>query len=298
VDREINTSPEGDELGQHYERLLGWFRAFDGAVVAFSAGVDSTLVLKAALDALGSKKVTAVTARSPSLRSDELELGKRLAEMLGAEQVFLDTDELENRGYRANQGDRCYFCKQTLYRDLSAALSGESVKTLKEKHGLSSVLVDGTNLDDLSDLRPGSRAAAEAGVRHPLVEAGINKATVRALAEIQGLPNWDKPAMACLSSRLPQGTEVTGERLAMIDAAETAIVRLGFDGVRVRFHQLGPAPGGKSLARVELPSELIAVLFDTEIREKIVASIRRAGFDYATLDMEGYRTGGLVRSTS
>jgi len=267
--------------------LQAWFLQFDEVIVAFSGGIDSTLVLAAAVDALGPSKVQAVTACSPSLRSDELELCKELTRSLCVPHQLLETNELENPRYRKNAGDRCYFCKTAMYEsiveNILPYISSDS------RHAL----VDGTNLDDIGDLRPGLKAATEAGVKHPLQELALGKSAIRELAKARGLTNWNKPAMACLSSRIPRGTEVTKERLRMIEAAEIGIQKLGIEGARVRFHKLSGDDGSsETLARIEVLPEQLERLIAQNLREEVVSSVKKAGFDFATLDIEGYKVGG------
>ncbi len=270
-----------------YDDLAAWFLQFDRALVAFSGGVDSTLVLAAAVDGLGADRVEAITACSPSLRSDELELCKQLTAQLRVAHRLLETKELENPKYRANSGDRCYHCKTAMYESIFSYL----LPLLPQESA--QVLVDGTNADDMSDIRPGLRAATEAGVRHPLQELGLGKAAVRECAKNRGLSNWNKPAMACLSSRIPRGTEVTPARLSMVEQAEIALQQLGFDGARVRYHLLSTSGrDSETLARVELAPEQIPASMSDGVRQKLLESVRAAGFDFVTIDCEGYKLGG------
>jgi uncharacterized protein len=241
-----------------------------GAAVAFSGGVDSTLVLKVCRDRLGDGAV-GVIGVSASLPPGELTEARNLARGMGARLVELATGELADPDYAANPANRCFFCKSELYRLL--------VPWAKE-HGVVNV-VDGLNVDDQGDFRPGAAAADEAGVRHPLLEAGFTKADVRAHARALGLPNWDKPALACLSSRIPYGTPVTVEKLDRIGRAELAVRRLGFPAVRVRFHE--------DAARIEVPAADLARLF--AVRDEVVRGVKAAGFVYVALDLQGYRSG-------
>ena len=244
------------------------------ALVAHSGGVDSTLVLRVAVDALGSG-VLAVTGRSPAVPDGELAEAEQLAKTFGARHVFVDTNELERPGYVANGPDRCYHCKSELFDVLAP---------IQEREGLAWI-IDGTNRDDLGDHRPGIRARRERGIRSPLVEAEMTKDDVRAVSRMLGLSTAEKPALACLSSRLPYGTQVTTEALARIGAAEERIRRLGFRQFRVRHHG--------DLARLEVePSELDRALAP-DMRAAIVRGLKEAGYRWVSVDLEGYRTGSL-----
>jgi len=243
-----------------------------GALVAFSAGVDSTFVLAVAREVLGDGAV-ALTAHSPSVPAAERAEARRLAARLGARHVEVESREQEDPRYVANGPDRCYFCKTELYR-----LCLETARTL----GLAAVL-DGFNADDRRDHRPGHRAALEGRVRSPLAEAGLTKAEVRAWSEAYGLPTWDKPQMACLASRIPYGTPVTPERLARVERAEAALRALGLRSFRVRHHG--------DIGRIELSAEEMADGFAR--REALAAAVRAAGFPCAVLDLEPFRSGRM-----
>lgn len=244
------------------------------SIVAYSGGVDSTLLLKVAHDVLG-PRVTAVTAVSASLAEDERREAAALAGGIGVAHRFLETREMDDPGYVANQGRRCYHCKRELFRVL---------RTVRFDAGGDATVLYGAILDDLGDERPGMQAAAEAGVRAPLLEAGFTKEMARAFSKRLGLPTWDKPAMACLASRLPVGTPVSAEALARIDRAEAAVRRLGYRQVRVRARGLA--------ARLELdPSELRRALEASE-RQRLTSVIVAAGFETVDVDPRGYRPGG------
>lgn len=271
------------DTNERYEQLLEWFRRFEQVSVAYSGGVDSSFVLFAARAALGPDRVIAVTADSPSLARDELAAAKELAASLGVSHRIIMTTELEDPRYAANRGDRCYYCKQNLYETLARELPH-----LHPSSGPTTAVVDGANADDRSDIRPGARAAAEAGIRHPLDELGWTKEEVRRESRRLGLRTWDKPAMACLSSRLAQGVAVTAERLQMIETVESFLSSRGIDGARVRLHLLEAQPEPLALARIELPDTDRPIAF----REELVEIARAAGFAFVTLDLEGYKRGG------
>lgn len=244
------------------------------ALVAFSGGVDSTFVLQVALDVLGPRAV-ALTAISASVAPEERREAIRLAQLLGARHVVVDSAELDNPAYRRNPTDRCYFCKSELY-----ALCEQTRVEL----GLAAV-VDGFNADDTRDHRPGHRAAEEAHVHSPLAEAGLTKDEIRALSQVAGLPTWDKPAMPCLASRIPYGTAVTEERLFQVGSAESELRALGLRTFRVRYHG--------DIARLEVAAEELARFSDASFRDRVNAALRGHGFKYVALDLEPFRSGRL-----
>ncbi len=243
------------------------------ALVAFSGGVDSSLALAVAARALPAGSVLAVTSNNETYLPSELDLARDFATSLGVEHLVVNTRELDDPNYASNPTNRCYFCKSTLYSDLTA-LAGE------KGYGC---VVDGANKDDEGDYRPGRKAARELGVVSPLSEAGVGKAEVRELAKLLGLPSWDKPALACLSSRFPYGQEITPEKLTQVARAEEFMRREGFRQVRVRHHG--------EIARLEVGPEELERAFSE--REKITAELLDAGFLYVTLDLTGYKSGSL-----
>ncbi len=244
--------------------------------VAFSAGADSTLMLKIALDVLGPANVVAVTGRSESLARGELDDTIRIASALGAEHAILDTDEFTNPNYTSNPANRCYFCKTTLYSHLHRFITARGLHTI----------VNGVIADDLSDYRPGLQAAAEHGIRAPLAEAGFTKSDVRELSRQLSLPTHDKPASPCLSSRIPYGEEVTPAKLRMIEQAEAFLRNLGIRECRVRHH-------ANNAARIEVPPDWIVKLNATDMTPKLDAHFRTVGYQTWSIDPRGFRSGSL-----
>lgn len=257
------------------DRLLAIIGEMPAAVVAFSGGVDSTVVAQAAHLALGGRAV-AVTADSPSVPRSELADARRLAERIGIRHLIVGTEEFENPDYRKNDGTRCYYCKSELYATIGRLLPDLDFP----------VVMSGANLDDRGDYRPGLTAAAEHGVRHPLQEAGFAKADVRAVARAWGLPAWDKPASPCLSSRLAPGLAVTPERTARVERAEAFLKSLGLRDCRVRYHE-------GDLARVEVPLGEVARLAGDPVRGELARRFAELGFKFVTLDLHGFRSGSL-----
>ncbi len=261
-------------LTKKLEELKNIFTEMEKALIAYSGGIDSTLVAKVAYDVLGDQAL-AVTAVSPSLLPEDLEDARIQAAVIGISHEEVNTNEMENKNYTSNPINRCYFCKSELH---------DTLKPLALKRGYSYV-VDGVNADDLRDYRPGIQAAKERGARSPLAEVGISKFEVRQLAKKLHLPWWDKPAQPCLSSRFPYGEEITVEKLQRVGKGERYLRDLGFKNLRVRSE--------KDTARIELPAEQIKEFVLTIDLGNLVDNFKDFGFIYVTLDLEGYRSGKL-----
>jgi uncharacterized protein len=266
-----------NEITAKRDQLLAIVGSYESCAVAFSGGVDSAVVAKAAQLALGDAAV-AVTGTSAALAAGELEAARALAEQIGIRHVALPTEEFANPSYVANNPDRCYHCKSELYSQLG---------NIAERLGVR-VVANGANADDLGDYRPGMRAADEHAVRSPLAECGFTKLDVRALAAAWHLPVADKPATPCLSSRVAYGLAVTPERLAMIDGAERFLRSLGLRELRVRYH-------ADDTARIEVPVDQINELCEPEIRQSVIDELARLGFKFITLDLAGFRSGGFTK---
>jgi pyridinium-3,5-biscarboxylic acid mononucleotide sulfurtransferase len=262
-----------DRAAQRLRELEAIVAPYGSALVAFSGGVDSSLALAIAARALPKERVLAVTSNNETYLPSELDLAREFADSLGVTQLIVNTRELDNPDYASNPANRCYFCKSTLYSDL---------RRIAEERGYACV-VDGANADDEGDYRPGRKAAKELQVVSPLSIARVSKAEVRELAKYLGLPSWDKPALACLSSRFPYGQEITPEKLAQVARAEEFLRKEGFRQVRVRHHG--------EIARLEIGPEEMERAFT--LREEISAELKDAGFLYVALDLSGYASGNL-----
>lgn len=264
-------------LEEKYGEMKNILKGMGSVLVAYSGGVDSTLLLKVSSDVLRDR-VLAVIARSATYPKEEAAAAEKMAEDLGVRHMVIETEELSDERFLSNPKERCYFCKAELFWRL---------KDIAEREGIKQV-VDGSNVDDASDFRPGAKAKKELGVRSPLAEAGFSKADIRKLSKELGLATWDKPSLACLASRVPYGTRITDESLKMIGEAEKFIRSSGFKEVRVRHHGL--------IARIELGKEEIPMMLSDGLMDKVVRKLESLGYMYVTIDLEGYRTGSLNKA--
>ncbi|KAA5806455.1 ATP-dependent sacrificial sulfur transferase LarE [Thermoanaerobacterium thermosaccharolyticum] len=266
-------------LEEKYENLKKYIKELGSAVIAFSGGVDSTFLAKVCKDVLNDSCL-AVTATSSTYPEREFKEALELAKEIGIRHKIIKSEELEIEGFSKNPIDRCYYCKSELFSKLKKVADDEGIE----------YVLDGTNADDTGDFRPGRRAAKELGVKSPLLECGFTKDDIREMSKRLGIPTWNKPAYACLSSRFPYGQEITSEKLSMVEKSEEYLLNLGFVGFRVRHHG--------DVARIELNPDQINMMMDENIRKKVVSKLKEIGFKYVSLDLEGYRTGSMNEAIS
>ena len=269
-----------EELNKKYEMLKEYFKQLGSVAIAFSSGVDSTFMLKVAHDVLGDNAV-AVTARSHSFPAREKNEAANFCKKEGIEHIFIDSEELNIPGFKQNPKNRCYLCKHELF---------EEIIEVAKQHSLTYVC-EGSNLDDNGDYRPGLQAIAELGVKSPLRECNLWKSEIRAISKELGLSTWKKQSFACLASRFVYGETISIEKLDMVDKAEQLLIDMGFEQVRVRIHSFGNGETSGTIARIEVNPDEITKLVQN--REAIVSEFKKIGFNYVSMDLQGYRTGSM-----
>lgn len=270
----INRESFKNSLDEKINGLKEILTQMKSVVVAFSGGVDSSFLLKLAVEALG-KNVIAATAKSPTFPRKEIEHAKKITKTFGCKHIIINSSELEIEEFKNNPKNRCYYCKKELF---------SSLISIKNQNNFNFV-IDGTNYDDFKTFRPGIKAAKELGIRSPLVESRLTKKEIREYSRLIGLSTWNKPAFACLASRIPYGEKITRSKLEKIDKAESFLYSLGFEQNRVRYH--------KPIVRIEVEKEKIPEILNKDIREKIINKLKQIGFEYITIDLEGYRSGSM-----
>ena len=263
------------QINEKHERMKEVFRTMGKVLVAYSGGVDSTLLLGVAQDTLDRGNVLAVTSLSPLYPERELDHAKKVVQSVGAKHLLVESNELEIKGFSKNPSNRCYFCKRELFKKLSELAKTEGIH----------FIVEGSTLDDDKDHRPGSQAIKELGIRSPLKEVGFTKLEVRELSKALGLPTWDKPSFACLASRFPYGEEITAKALEMVAESEDFLFGLGFKQVRVRHYG--------NLARIEILKDEMKHLMKGSLRDEVVSHLKGVGYKYVTLDLQGFRSGSM-----
>ncbi|MGB3082802.1 MAG: ATP-dependent sacrificial sulfur transferase LarE [Candidatus Omnitrophota bacterium] len=262
------------EDNQKLVKLKNILEEMGSTLVAYSGGVDSTFLLKVAADVL-KDNILAVTSKSPTYPPKEIKLAQKICKQLDVKHVIISTDELNDENFTSNPPERCYYCKKELFSKLAE---------LARKHNLNCIS-EGSNLDDINDFRPGTKAITELGIRSPLKECELTKDEIRQISKNMGLPTWDKPSFACLSSRFPYGTAITEEELSKVSQAEDFLSSLGFKQLRVRVHG--------DMARIEVLKEDMNILLEKNLREKVVSKLKALGYNYIALDLQGYRTGSM-----
>jgi len=267
------------DLQEKYHKLIKYLQSFERVAVAFSGGVDSAFLLKAAADALGIERVYAVTAVSCLFPQWEQDEARKFSEQFGVRQIYFAFMALDIEGFRENPPNRCYLCKHRLFQRIQETAAAEEVD----------IVVEGSNMDDLGDYRPGLAAIEELGIRSPLRYAGLYKEEIRELSRQMKLPTWDKPSFACLASRFAYGELINEARLQMVEQAEQLLLAMGFRQMRVRMH----GEGKVIIARIEVMPEAFPRFFESGIRERIYQKFKEIGFSYVTLDLCGYRTGSM-----
>lgn len=267
------------QLEEKYYKLKDYIKELGSVIIAFSGGVDSTFLSKVCFDVLNDSAM-AVTATSSTYPEREFKEAIELAKDIGIKHKIIHSEELDIKGFKENPINRCYYCKSELYSKLKRVAVEEGFKHI----------IDGTNADDIGDFRPGRKAAKELGVKSPLLECGFTKQDIRDMSKKLGLPTWDKPAYACLSSRFPYGEEITNKKLKMVEKSEEYLLSLGFTGFRVRHHG--------DIARIELKQDQIDKMLNHKIREEVSKKLKEIGFKYVSLDLEGYRTGSMNEAVS